>query len=56
MALTELLPSSTNRAIRSSLLLTRIFSAFPDLYFTLVNVYLSRRRLGEEYTYIAMYK
>lgn len=56
MALTDLLPSSTNRAIKSSQLLMRILSAFPDLYFTLVNVYLSKRRLGEEYTYIAMYK
>lgn len=30
--------------------------AVPDLYFTLVTYYVCRRRLGEEYTYIAMYK
>jgi hypothetical protein len=36
--------------------LKALLSAFPDIYYTLVTVNLCRRRLGEEYTYIAMYK
>lgn len=34
----------------------KALSALPDVYYTAVTLCLCRRRLGEEYTYIAMYK
>ena len=33
-----------------------LLSAVPDVYYTLITVNYCRRRLGEEYTYVAMYK
>ena len=56
IALSELLPPSTLRNIRSSKLLSRLLALSPDAYYTLVTTLKCRRRLGEEYTYIAMYK
>lgn len=33
-----------------------LVTALPDLYYTLTTLLYCKRRLGEEYTYIAMYK
>jgi len=34
----------------------KVVTALPDIYYTISTIYFCRRRLGEEYTYIAMYK
>jgi hypothetical protein len=44
------------RKVRSSQLISRLLAVCPDAYYTIVTTLRTRRRLGEEYTYIAMYK
>ena len=55
-ALSELMPSALDRKLRTSPFLRQGVVALPDLYYTLTTLLLCRRRLGEEYTYIAMFK
>lgn len=50
------LPNSFNKAIKKSQFLMKLLSSIPDMYYTLITVYYCKRRLGEEYTYIAMHK
>jgi len=51
-----LLPAPLLRYIRASKIVSRILAVCPDAYYTLVTTLKTRRRLGEEYTYIAMFK
>lgn len=44
------------RKLRSSETLSRAIAVLPDLYYTFITTNHCKRRLGEEYTYIAMYK
>jgi hypothetical protein len=55
-ALREVMPSALDRKLRSSPFLKQLVGALPDLYYTLTTLLYCRRRLGEEYTYIAMFK
>ena len=56
MVVNEILPSSMLRKMKLSGLMTRLLAVCPDAYYTFITTLRCRRRLGEEYTYIAMYK
>lgn len=50
------MPARVLRDIRASKIISKIMAVCPDVYFTIVTTLITRRRLGEEYTYIAMFK
>jgi len=56
MLLSDFLPSSMLRRLKMSKIASQLIAICPDAYYSIVTTLRCRRRLGEEYTYIAMYK